>query len=398
MLGTVGAFGGLEFRSVPEGTSFAAKAVWPSRAADAPQLHIGFVIEDLRPGGAERLVNLLCNHFAAQGAVVTLFTFEDRVTHQRCRYHPAVRMMPLGLARFPAGRARRAFRAWRRIGLLRKALQVAAPDVVVSLLSTANICTVVAARRLGIPVIVTERNACDAGAASRLRDRLRIWLYPQASALVTTTRAAMDRFSAGCRRAWIIATPAVPPARGGAERRETRTIAAVGALVQRQGFDDLLDAFGIMAADHPDWRLVIWGDGPERAALERQRRQLGLDDCVEFRGEGRGCWSDEADLLVLASNDDAGDWVLGEAIASAIPVISFDGLGAVEMIEPGEGGLLVRRGEVRALAAELSALCTDAAARHAQARRAARSAKTLAPQRILEQWDSAIAAVRRLPA
>src|SRR3546814_20867789 len=59
--------------------------------------HIGFVLQGLGAGGSERIVSLLCNHFAAQGWTVTLFAFEDRDTTPYYLHHPAVRIMPLGM-------------------------------------------------------------------------------------------------------------------------------------------------------------------------------------------------------------------------------------------------------------------------------------------------------------
>src|SRR3546814_6309420 len=80
-------------------------------------------------------------------------------------------------------------------------------------------------------------------------------------------------------------------------------MAAVGRLVPQKGFDRLLDAFSRIATDHPDWTLVIWGEGPDRAALEEQRRRLGLDGRVEMPGVSKqpGGWIEQSDLFILSS-------------------------------------------------------------------------------------------------
>src|SRR3546814_10544152 len=103
-------------------------------------------------------------------------------------------------------------------------------------------------------------------------------------------------------------------------------MAAVGRLVPQKGFDRLLDAFSRIATDHPDWTLVIWGEGPDRAALEEQRRRLGLDGRVEMPGVSKqpGVWIEQSDLFILSSRFEGWGLVLGEAMAAGLPVISFD--------------------------------------------------------------------------
>ena len=57
---------------------------------------------------------------------------------------------------------------------------------------------------------------------------------------------------------------------GGVPRAEqaTKRIVAAGRLVPQKGFDALIASFAALADDHPDWQLVIYGEGADRAALE----------------------------------------------------------------------------------------------------------------------------------
>lgn len=72
--------------------------------------------------------------------------------------------------------------------------------------------------------------------------------------------------------------PVRPPLEG------APVVGFAGRLIWKKGVDVLLRAFAIASRTHPDARLAILGDGPERNALEQQARSLGLADCVDFLG------------------------------------------------------------------------------------------------------------------
>jgi glycosyltransferase involved in cell wall biosynthesis len=145
------------------------------------------------------------------------------------------------------------------------------------------------------------------------------------------------------------------------------TVLFVGRLVERKGVPTLLDAWN--QASLPNARLVIVGDGPDRAALEARAAALGIDPTVEFRGRV----SDEelaaayatADVFVLpAVLDVRGDTeglgvVLLEAMASNIPVLASAAGGITDVVIDNESGLLVPPGDVGALAEALQRLHRD---------------------------------------
>ncbi|MCP5112428.1 MAG: glycosyltransferase family 4 protein, partial [bacterium] len=83
---------------------------------------------------------------------------------------------------------------------------------------------------------------------------------------------------------------------------EGPSLLMVGSLVALKGHHLVIEALARL----PDWSLVIAGEGPERSALERQARRLGLDQRVRFLGtvahEALPKVYGAADLLVLASS------------------------------------------------------------------------------------------------
>lgn len=152
-----------------------------------------------------------------------------------------------------------------------------------------------------------------------------------------------------------------------------RTVLAIGRLVEKKGFEHLVRAAALPELGSVAERVVIAGDGPLRAELERLVRELGLDGLVELRGACDP--GDVADLLegasvlavpsvVAADGDrDTMPLVAKEALAMEVPVVCSDLMGLPEVVRP-EWGRLVPPGDPAALAAALrELLMLDAATR-----------------------------------
>lgn len=146
----------------------------------------------------------------------------------------------------------------------------------------------------------------------------------------------------------------------GKRPREPGTILHIGRLVEKKGTADLLAALAGMAGV----RLVVIGDGPLRAALQRQAGELGVK--AQFLGAQNvgevAEWMRRATLLaapsVTARDGDAEGLpnVVVEGAACGIPVVATRHSGIPEAVEDGETGFLVKEGDRAALAARIKAL------------------------------------------
>jgi glycosyltransferase involved in cell wall biosynthesis len=191
------------------------------------------------------------------------------------------------------------------------------------------------------------------------------------------------------KRSWVIPNPVDLPATI-ERKRGGNILTAVGRLVPQKGFDLLLKAFAQVSSNFPEWTLVIWGEGPDRSALEAERDRLGLRGRVELPGvtSRPGIWVDTADAFVLSSRFEGWGIALLEAMAADLPVISFDcEWGPREMIEDEHSGLLVEPGNVDALAGALRRVLGDGSLRNRLAAAAGPSARRFTPQHIMKQWD-----------
>lgn len=130
-----------------------------------------------------------------------------------------------------------------------------------------------------------------------------------------------------------------------------------GQLIERKGVDILLAAFIRAAAQRPDLRLRLAGDGPMREALlakipEPLRERIALLGFVPW--EALPATYAAADALVIPSRHDGWALVVNEALAAGLPVIASDAVGAaVDLVRDGITGARVATEDVDALCAAM---------------------------------------------
>jgi glycosyltransferase involved in cell wall biosynthesis len=120
-------------------------------------------------------------------------------------------------------------------------------------------------------------------------------------------------------------------------------IVAAGRLQEQKGFDVLLRAFQAVRRVR-DVRLIIMGEGEDRAKLERLVAELGLGDSVSLIGfvENPYAMMARAQVFVLSSRWEGFSLVLVEAMACGAPIVSTDcPSGPREVLADGRYGKLV---------------------------------------------------------
>jgi glycogen(starch) synthase len=131
-------------------------------------------------------------------------------------------------------------------------------------------------------------------------------------------------------------------------------------LVARKGFDLALSAFATIASRVPAVRMVVAGDGPARAPLEKQAAELGLRDSVDFVGwvapENVPALINTATIVVMPSRWEPFGLVALEAAQMARPIVATRVGGLTEVVEHGQTGLLVDNENPDALAKAMAEL------------------------------------------
>lgn len=399
------------------------------------------VLPSLSLGGAERVGVELADFLAESGhqvVVVTVRSTEDDFY----RLNPRVKRIALAAERSSAHPVA-ALRS--NCTLIRRLRRVLAgrtqatgvyrfqPTAVLSFVDRTNVRVLLAGLGLGLPVIVAERNDLSLRPEAGIWARLRKLTYPLAKAVVVQTERARRSLRHKVPRARRVAVipnsvpaavlaaaksrPAQPTGHArkpSSADRPPITILAVGRLHPQKGFDLLLKAFAELVRERepdggaaeskrrvamnntaPELRLVILGEGPERAELEALRRRLELEHCVELPGAVTDPvpWYQAADVFVLSSRYEGFPNVLLEAMAAGCACVSFDcPAGPREALVHEENGLLVPAEDTEALAAALRKLVSDSTLRHELGTAAASEARTqYCPEKVQGLWRKLIA-------
>ncbi len=242
----------------------------------------------------------------------------------------------------------------------------------------------------------------------RLSVRLREGLaFRSATAILASCRDAEDllRLRGYRGRTEIIyplgaATNAAPDGIDTAHDDRPLTVGYVGRLSWEKGIFDLIEAFALLESN---LRLLLVGDGPDRAAVERLIATKNLSHRVEIAGfvprEEVGEYFSRMDVLVLPSRSTM-KWkeqfgvVLGEAMQAGVAVVGSSSGAIPEVV--GDAGYIFPEGEVAALAHCLRTLCTSPdSLPHCRLRSRRRAERLFSPKAIAGRMANLFAELRK---
>jgi len=358
---------------------------------------IAIFLHGLTTGGAERVLVRLASQLADEGVKLDLVLAETATGPYQELLSNRVRLIELGAphALLSVRRLARYLRTERPETLL-SALNY--PNIVASMAvklarvnvrfitSARNVITpalphVSLAKRIALPsllrvafrssqqvICVSEGVSADVGRITGLPGERRPVIYNPLD-----TAAVARKADEPLEHPWIL--PGQPP-----------LVLGSGRLVKQKGFRTLLQAFSIVRSTRP-CRLVILGEGPERAALAEMAHSLDVAEDVYLPGfdENPYRWMRRAAVFTLSSYHEGFPSVLLEAMACGVQVVSTDcPSGPAEILEGGKWGQLVPIADESAMAKALvSAMTTDAPD-------ASNRLSAFAPELIADQYRSVL--------
>lgn len=316
------------------------------------------------PGGIGRVMLNLIQTVAQRSVAVDLLLHDLRIP-ELAQVPPTVRVVALG-------------RRW-RLAALCAYLRREPPTVLLANREPALRTAVVARWLSAAPTRIAVRVGMTLSKALERRGpikrALRRWAivqcYRRAAAIIANARGVAEDIVAvtglPLERIRIIDNPTVsatlpqcaaePAPHPWLDGTGPPVIIGVGRLARQKDFPTLLRAFAQVRDQHR-CRLMILGEGKERAALSALARSLGIGADVTLPGfvANPYAYVARATLFVLSSAWEGSPNVLIEALALGIPVVATDcHSGPREILEDGRFGPLVPVGDAGALARAIEA-------------------------------------------
>lgn len=313
------------------------------------------VIQQLEPGGAERLVLTLAERLEADGHAVDIAA------------EPGPRAESLGLPDHPLpGRLeRRPHRLPRAAVAIRRALRQSPADVVHAHNPGMAAAVALATRRgRHPPALVTSHGVPPEDDAMTARV-LRLAGLPVVACGPGVTAGLESNGIEVLATICNAVSPPPPPVDRAALTRALgldpalRLVVSVGRLVHQKHHDLAIDAIGGV----PTAALVIVGGGPDAAALDEQVKARGLHDRVRLTGprdDARAVMG-AADVVLLPSRWEGLPLVALEAANAGVPIVATAVRGVQELFRDGEAARLAPPDDAPALAAAVRDVLGDAA-------------------------------------
>lgn len=318
-------------------------------------------------GGVERMVLNLIEGFAARGIGVDLLAIRTDSAH--------LGELPAGVRLVDLGVRHSTLSVWPLMRYFRRER----PSVLLVAKDRAIRAAVTARWLAGMSHLrIVGRLGTNLSAALQRRSGFARWLRVVPMRLMYSNVASVVCVSEGVRvdtlrltglpaeRVCVIRNPVVTPRLVGmaaasvehpwANDRSVPLVVAAGRLTEQKDFLTLVRAFATLRKSRPA-RLVILGEGRQRAKLERLAAELGIAEDMALPGftPNPYAWMARANLFVLSSAWEGSPNVLTEALALGTPSVATDcPSGPREVLDGGRYGPLVPVGDAAALAAEMA--------------------------------------------
>ncbi|GAB3535569.1 glycosyltransferase [Pontibacter brevis] len=239
-------------------------------------------------------------------------------------------------------------------------------------LAWAGIAGRVAAKLAGVPVVYTEHNNFSSyHILTKLMSRLTLPLSDLTIAVSADAEEASKKVVPEDKLCLVLNGVDTVAFQRGASAADLRqrlgipkdhvVVATVAVFRKQKRLDLFVKVASGIAARHEKVSFVLIGDGPERAEVEAQAKQAGLQDRIFFEGLQHNVkpYFDMTDIYLMTSDYEGLPIALLEAMSMACAPVATSVGGIPEVVEDGVSGLLSPAGDVASLQEQVEALIQD---------------------------------------
>lgn len=352
-------------------------------------MKLTFVTATLTSGGSERVMSIVANKMQERGYEVEIICLNDQIV-----FYPINEGIKITHVEVEAGTKSLPKKLW----WFRKYIQKTQPDVVIAFMVSVYTVTLLALMGIDIPVISSVRND---PAYSNLRKKItRKLLLPRSAHVVVQTQQIKKFFNKSIQKmTTVIYNPVNEKVFKLQPTKKENLIISVGRLYPQKDQKTMIEAFAKVSEHHPDWKLVIFGEGPERKALEEmiQDPRFMIQDkvCLPGRSENIIDELNKSKIFCLSSVYEGMSNALVEAICVGLPIVTTKVSGTEELIKNGENGFIVNIGDKESMAKALTKIIEDENLQNQFAEKNKAQAIKFETNTIVNQWEEVILKVKR---
>lgn len=341
-------------------------------------------VDSLKRDGAERVSVNLSKYMTQQGVSCMLLT--EWISENEYPVPDGVRRVSIGV------HGNKYVHYMQNVIKMRKILKQSSADTLLVMDLPGCLLAIPAAFGLKMKVVVSERNDPTHFPGKQIVAKVSRWLMSKADGFVFQTSGAKSFYkNITNNRGVIIPNPLfiddLPQPFNG-ERK--KAIVTAGRLTAQKNQKLLIEAYNEVQKRHPDYKLIIYGEGALRQTLTDQIKELNISEKVQMPGNKLDLLQRMKDsaLFVMSSDFEGMPNALLEAMAIGLPCVSTDCPcgGPRAVIESGKNGLLVPVGNAEELEAAIEEMITDTEMADKMANEATKIRITLDSNNICKQW------------
>ena len=349
-------------------------------------MKIMFVTHSMRFGGAERVMSLLSNEAVKRDNEIVLtimdsekilaYSLDDKI---KIEFMPTPRFNKLGNLK-------------KLINELREIILRHSPDVIVSFWNFALTYSWLATKGLGIPLVFSERNDPNNNIKGFKSKLFQHFALKKSNHIVFQTEGARSYYGKKIhKKSTVIINPfSVSNLPKAIDGERTKTIVSVGRFNAQKNQKLLIEAFSIVEKNHPEYRLVIYGEGSLRGSLESLICEKGLSDKVFLPGADSNVLDkiNSAAMFAFSSDFEGLPNALIEAMMLGLPCISTDCSpgGARELIDNYKNGIIVPCGDFNAMADAIEYVISNPDAASAMGNEAKKLSLRTSVEHVFDEW------------
>ncbi len=319
-----------------------------------------FFVDDYS-GGAGNVVQLLANYYHANNIFEPVVALLNPHT-KGYKLNSDIQVIECSLEK---NLSKNKFLALcRNVKDVRRIVKQVNPTGIISFLDNVNTLVCISMFFNKMPIIVSERSNPLMIKPYGLLRHLRPIAYRRANK-ISVQCACFAKFMPGISHKILITpNPVLQPTHIKTTYKTDGIVNIVSCarLSPVKQFDKMIDAFGKAYTQNPNLRLTIYGEGQERALLEKKLSEEGLTLCVTLPGAVKNVHEklSLADIYLMTSQQEGFPNALCEAMAVGLPVVAFachEGL--KDIVENEVNGYLVPQDDTTSMANVISQLAAN---------------------------------------